>query len=179
MDYHRSINMNGEIEKLKTFITNEVVFNQQQVDEYLDQWKPFKSLWEMDKDLFMKKFNEIQIAAKSYEKNFTRYAEIENQVLLQESMVVIQFVEINANQLKNSIFAHIDDWRERHKVTLRKSGYHQISGSFFLTENEDVVELSMIFSPLQVCDEQCENNFKTTQQSEGNARISQLIQSSL
>lgn len=128
LDYYRCINLRGEIEQLKTFITNEVVFNQQQVDEYLEQWKPFKTLWEMDKDLFMGKFNEMRIAAKSFEKNFRRYAEIENQVLLQDGMGVIQFVEINANQLKNSIFAHIDDWRERHKVTLRKSAYDQISG---------------------------------------------------
>lgn len=128
LDYYRCINLRGDIENLKTFITNEVVFNQQQVDEYLDQWKPFKTLWEMDKDLFMEQFNEMRIAAKSFEKNFRRYAEIENQVLLQDGMGVIQFVEINANQLKNSIFAHIDDWRERHKTTLRKSAYDQISG---------------------------------------------------
>lgn len=131
LDYYRCINLRDDIEKLKTFITNEVVFNQQQVDEYLDQWKPFKSLWEMDKDLFMRKFSEMRIAAKSFEKNFTRYAEIENQVLLQEGIGIIQFVEINANQLKNSIFAHIDDWRERHKATLRESGYNQITGRCF------------------------------------------------
>lgn len=131
LDYHRSINLRGDIEQLKTFITNEVVFNQQQMDEYLEQWKPFKALWEMDKDLFMRKFNEMRIEAKSFEKNFTRYAEIENQVLLQEGMGVIQFVEINANQLKNSIFGHIDDWKERHRMTLRKSGYSQITGRWF------------------------------------------------
>lgn len=143
LNFYRSINLRDDIEQLKTFITNEVVFNQQQVDEYLEQWKPFKALWEMDKDLFMKKFNEMRIAAKSFEKNFTRYAEIENQVLLQESMGIIQFVEINANQLKNSIFTHIDDWRERHKATLRKSGYSQITGLCCLSENcinEDVVQ---------------------------------------
>ncbi len=134
LEYYLCVNLRGEIEKLKTFITNEVVFNQQQVDEYLDQWKPFRSLWEMDKDSFMKKFDEMRIAAKSFEKNFTRYAEIENQVLLQEGIGVIQFVEINANQLRNSIFAHIDDWRERHKKTLRNSGYREISGSCYYIE---------------------------------------------
>lgn len=132
LDYYLAINLRGDIEQLKTFITNEVVFNQQQVDEYLDQWKPFKSLWEMDKDLFMQNFNEMRIAAKSFEKNFIRYVEIENQVLLQEGTGIIQFVEINANQLKNSIFTHIDDWRERHKVTLRNSGCGQISGEYLL-----------------------------------------------
>lgn len=128
LEYYRSINLRSQIENLKTFITNEVVFNQQQIDEYLEQWKPFKSLWEMDKDLFMEKFNGTRIAAKSFEKNFTRYAEIENQVLLQDGMGVVQFVEINANQLKNSIFAHIDDWRKRHQATLRNSGYGLING---------------------------------------------------
>lgn len=84
----------------------------------------------------MRKFSEMQIAAKSFEKNFTRYAEIENQVLLQESIGIIQFVEINANQLKNSIFAHIDDWRERHKATLRKSYIVAISALYnYMTKN--------------------------------------------
>lgn len=128
LEYFLCINLRDDIEKLKTFITNEVVFNQQQVDEYLDQWKPFKSLWEMDKDVFMQQFNELRIAAKSFEKNFMRYAEIENQVLLQEGVAVVQFIEINANQLKTSIFGHIDDWRDRHRDTLRRSGYKLITG---------------------------------------------------
>ncbi|XP_037045747.1 dynein heavy chain 2, axonemal [Bradysia coprophila] len=140
LEYYRAINLRSPIEHLKTFITNEVVFNQQQVDEYLEQWKPFKSLWEMDKDLFMGKFNETRIAAKSFEKNFTRYAEIENQVLLQDGTGIVQFVEINANQLRNSIFAHIDDWRQRHQATLRDSGYNLINDLYeYLTVNANKI----------------------------------------
>lgn len=128
LDYHRCINQRDDIDKLKAYITDDILYNQQQADEYLENWTPFKSLWELDKDVFMGKFETIKIAAKSFEKNFSRYADIENQVMLQEGSWAVHFIEIDANQLKNSLFTHIDDWRERHKETLKKSGYGLILG---------------------------------------------------
>lgn len=123
-----TIRLNDECIALNRKIQNEIYTNQEYIAKYNEMWMPFRSQWELDKDLYMRKYESVETDPSLFDLNIGKYTEIANKVSIQESTTDVYFCVIGATKLKHSILAHIDDWQCRHTDLLRKKAYAKISG---------------------------------------------------
>lgn len=128
--FHWVIERDVEFDKLKHMIYDEIIHNQQQIKAYVNVWAPFQSIWELDKDAFIEKFDKDKAPASVFDINITVYTETANQVVLQETVTTVYFINVNSVNLKNSILAHIESWNERHKQLLKTHAYEKISSKY-------------------------------------------------
>lgn len=126
------IKQDDECIALNCKIQNEIFTNQGQIAKYNKMWMPFRSQWELDKDLYMQKYEEAETDPLHFDLNIGKYSEIANKVSIQESTTDVYFCVINSSKLKHSILSHIDDWQCRHTDLLRKKAYAKITGTYVL-----------------------------------------------
>lgn len=103
---------------------SEVRTNVKLIQEYMQTWEPFRDLWEIDKDLFMKKYEAENPTAAQFDANIGRYTEIANNVQIQEAVTVVHFIRINCVALKKAIIEHCIEWQLKlcellHIITIR------------------------------------------------------------
>lgn len=125
------IEESDDYNQLTQLIQGELNHSQGEILEYLEIWAPFKSAWELDKDQFMAKYKNIHITAEMFDVNISRYTEIENQVLLQQTISKVYFINVNCDKLKRTISEHLDKWRELHKNYLKMNAYEAINSKHF------------------------------------------------
>lgn len=85
--------------------------NFKMIKDYMKNWEPFRDLWEIDKDLFMKKYEMENPSAANFDANIGRYTEVANNVHIQETVVDVHFIQINFGDLKKSIIEHCIEWQ--------------------------------------------------------------------
>lgn len=77
----------------------------------MQTWEPFRDLWEIDKDLFMRKYESENPTAAQFDANIGRYTEIANNVQIQEAVIVVYFIRINCAELKKAVIEHCIEWQ--------------------------------------------------------------------
>lgn len=107
-----------------TTIWLEVSHNVKLIQEYMTTWEPFRDLWEIDKDLFMDKYEGEYPTADQFDANIGRYTEVANNVQIQEGVTVVHFIRINCSELKRAIIEHCVQWQMKlcqllYKLTVR------------------------------------------------------------
>lgn len=123
--YHQVIEEEEDYERQRHTINEEIGHCIEQLYDYINIWEPFKAIWEVDKDQFMEEFGDQDASA--YDVNITIYSETANQVQLMESMSSVYFVNVHATQMKQSVHAHIEQWKEHFTNLLKKNAYEKIS----------------------------------------------------
>jgi dynein heavy chain len=103
---------------------SEVSINVKMIQEYMTTWEPFRDLWEIDKDLFMSKYETENPSASQFDANIGRYTEVANNVQIQEGVTVVHFIRINCAELKRAIIEHCLEWQVKlcellYKLTVR------------------------------------------------------------
>lgn len=149
LQYAEVIEEDDEFQKVKHMCWEEIEYNKQQVDEYIDMWTPFRTLWELDKMTFMQSLSNL--TASDFDKNILNYAETANRVQLQESTTSVYFVEVNAIKLKATILLHIDEWKECYKNLLKKNAYEKIQNIYEYTKvnSESILKLPTTIPEMQ------------------------------
>lgn len=134
--YYKIIEEDEDCKILQKRITDEIQHNSELLNNYTEIWLPFKSQWEVDKNIFMRKYEAMDIDSATFDANIGRFSEVANQVSMQETITTVYFLIVYANNLKNSILSHIDDWQKRHTELLRKKSYEKITSKLKLKESE-------------------------------------------
>lgn len=83
------------------------------IQEYMKTWEPFRDLWEIDKNLFMIKYEGENPTAAEFDANIGRYTEVANNVQIQEGVTVVHFIRINCGDLKKAIIEHCVEWQTK------------------------------------------------------------------
>ncbi|XP_059612816.1 dynein axonemal heavy chain 2 [Phlebotomus argentipes] len=86
---------------------------------YCDTWTPFRSQWELDKDVFMERYEATDPTPEMFHININRYTEVANLVANQENVSIVGFLAVNSVKLKNTLIQHIDEWQNRHTHLLK------------------------------------------------------------
>lgn len=132
LGYAQVIEEDEEFQRLKQTISDEIDYNQQQINDYVGVWSPFKSLWELDKETFIKNLGVMK--ASDFDVNISIYSETANRVQLQESLTSVYFIVVKATQLKASILVHIEAWKDCYKDLLKKNAYENIQNLYEYTK---------------------------------------------
>lgn len=91
---------------------NELKVSQDHMNAYMRQWVPFADIWELDKQLFLAKYKDINPnrPLKEILSNFERYLEIINRIFFREITVPVQFLLIDCTEFKSGLYEEIQQW---------------------------------------------------------------------
>ncbi|KAG7190743.1 hypothetical protein KM043_006815 [Ampulex compressa] len=102
-----------ELIELQGKLNNEVSICFTQVQTYLKTWDAFKDVWEINKDLFIQRYEKLKPTAASFDSDIARYAEVANNVQIHETIVTVHFLDVNADRLKGTIIEECSTWQQR------------------------------------------------------------------
>ncbi|XP_071580099.1 dynein axonemal heavy chain 2 [Temnothorax nylanderi] len=84
-----------------------------QVQNYIKTWEPFKDVWEVNKDLYIQRYEKLKPTAASFDADISKYLDVMNSVQLQETMATVHFLDINFDGLKATIIEHCSIWQQK------------------------------------------------------------------
>lgn len=79
----------------------------------MNNWEPFRDLWEVDKDKFIARYEREAPSASLFDSNISRYTEIANNVQILETVTAVHFTQINCAELKQSVVNHCVEWQQK------------------------------------------------------------------
>lgn len=97
-----------------------------QLVNYLKGWEPFRTQWTMEKRTFIDSFDKTEPGPETFHENISKYAEIANQISVQETTLGVRYIYLHAGGLKNSVIQHIDKWQNLHMELLSKRSMAKI-----------------------------------------------------
>lgn len=112
--------VNDDIECREAYFQINSVIEQflEKVNDYIETWLLFRIVWEIDIDKFMQKYEERGLDLIEFENSMMKYYDVSNQVLMQDTSVVISFVTFDCTKLKKSVLEYIESWKKGYKQTL-------------------------------------------------------------
>ncbi|KAL6445588.1 hypothetical protein ACFW04_000847 [Cataglyphis niger] len=102
-----------ELIELQEKLNNEVGYCFAQVQNYLKIWEPYKDIWEVNKDLYIQRYENLKPTAASFDADISKYIDVINSVQVQETMMTVHFLDINSDGLKATITEHCSIWQQK------------------------------------------------------------------
>ncbi|XP_037075002.1 dynein heavy chain 2, axonemal-like, partial [Pollicipes pollicipes] len=106
--------------KVQMAINNGMAVAAVQLQNYLKTWDTFRDIWEMDKDLFIKRYHRMNPTVAAFDSDIARYSEVANNVQMQDTIVGSQFTLLDCAGLKHAIVCHCTEWQEKLTELLRQ-----------------------------------------------------------
>lgn len=98
---------------------NEVIEeNVEKTSDYVYKWYHFRSIWAIDIENFMKKFQKKGLKLQEFESSMMKYFDVANQVMMQDTYITINYVTYNCLKLKDYVLEYIAGWKHGYKQTL-------------------------------------------------------------
>lgn len=133
--YSKAIEMDDEFQRIQRKILDEMAKNQREMSAYIDQWAPLATIWQFDRLAFMRHFGAgDDTAAVHFAKNLNQFTDISNQIAIRETSLAVNFMAVNASQLRTNILAEIDDWQMKYLELLKTKTDEKIAKLFDYTE---------------------------------------------
>lgn len=133
--YSKAIEMDDEFQQIQRKILEEMAKNQREMSTYIDQWAPFATIWQFDRLAFMRHFGAgDDTAAVHFAKNINQFTDISNQIAIRETALAVNFMAVNASQLRKHILAEINDWQMKYLELLKTKTDEKIAKLFDYTE---------------------------------------------
>lgn len=111
-EFVQLIKSDPECNRLQQLIVDDLKCNQEQVNIFMRQWVPFADIWELDKEIFLTKYNEMNIKCPPNEllSSFERYLDIINRIFFREITSSVQFLLIDCTEFKKGLYEEIQKW---------------------------------------------------------------------
>lgn len=92
--------------------------NIEKMDEYLKKWNSFRDIWEVDIEEFTRRYKDVGIDLDDFETALSKYFDISNQVLIQDTISTITFLTVDCSKLKIKVLEFITKWKNSYKEIL-------------------------------------------------------------
>ncbi|KAK3095642.1 hypothetical protein FSP39_017066 [Pinctada imbricata] len=117
---HEMISKDEETKKIQGVINQGMQTNAQNLQNYLSTWDNYREIWEINKDMFIKRYQNLNPQVASFDADIARYDEVANNVQTQETILNIQFVLLDCSPLKYAILSHCTEWQNKFTTLLSK-----------------------------------------------------------
>lgn len=77
----------------------------------MKSWEALRDIWDLDKELFIKKYEITKPSAATFDANISRYITLVNDIASMESVSTLSFLKIVAIDLKSAITDHCIQWQ--------------------------------------------------------------------
>ncbi|XP_052104325.1 dynein axonemal heavy chain 2-like isoform X7 [Mytilus californianus] len=137
---HEVIARDEETKKIHGVINGGMSANATNLKNYLATWDNYREIWEINKDMFIRRYQKLNPQVSSFDADIARYDEVANNVQTQETILNIQFVLLDCSPLKYSILSHCQEWQNKFTTLLKQiatDGLKELNT--FLKENGENV----------------------------------------
>lgn len=104
--------------KMLNNITDVIEHTFEKTGDYIYAWQHFRSIWDIDIDRFMVKYQNRGLELKEFESAMLKYFDVANQVQMQDTIVTINYLTFNCSRLKDHVLDYIADWKKSYKLSL-------------------------------------------------------------
>lgn len=135
--YSNAIEMDDEFQRIQSKILDELEKNQCKMSAYIDQWIPFAAIWQFDRLAFMRHFGASDdTAAIHFAKNINQFTDISNEIAIRETSLAVNFMAVEALQLRKHIITEINEWQQNYLELLQTKTDEKIAKLYeFTAEN--------------------------------------------
>nr|CAD7568025.1 unnamed protein product [Timema californicum] len=138
--FHESIDKDNECVKIQNLINEEMLTNTNMIINYAKTWDQFRTVWDVNKDLFISRYENLDPPVSSFESDISRYSEVAINVLSQESVSHVYFLIINCSLLKQSIVEHCVEWQRTLTLLLKNTTKDKMDDIYqYIKENSERV----------------------------------------
>ncbi|CRK93545.1 CLUMA_CG007078, isoform A [Clunio marinus] len=116
--FHEVIEQDSECQTYLVNIRNVIEENLEKTSDYLYAWYHFRTIWDIDVEQFMTKYQEKGIDLKEFEASMLKYFDVANQVIMQDMTVTITYLTFNCSKLKDHVLDYVTEWKKGYKNTL-------------------------------------------------------------
>ncbi|XP_076632445.1 dynein heavy chain 2, axonemal kl-2 [Colletes latitarsis] len=131
-----SFEKNAELLDLQQKLNDEVSFCFVQVQNYLKSWEPFQEVWEVNRDMYIQRYEKLRPTAESYDGDIAKYSLIANNVQMQETVMTVHFLDVNADRLKGAIIEECSLWQQKLIALLQRQTENMVNHVYhYIAEN--------------------------------------------
>jgi Dynein heavy chain, N-terminal region 1 len=112
------VNDDKDCRKMLNAITDVIEHTFEKTGDYIYNWQHFRSIWDIDIDRFMLKYQDRGLELKEFESAMLKYYDVANQVMMQDTVVTINYLTFNCSKLKELVLDYIAGWKKSYKQTL-------------------------------------------------------------
>nr|CAD7455963.1 unnamed protein product [Timema tahoe] len=114
--------------------------NTNMIINYAKTWDQFRTVWDVNKDLFISRYENLDPPVSSFESDISRYSEVATNVQIQESVSHVYFLIINCSLLKQSIVEHCVEWQSTLTLLLKNTTEDKMDDIYqYIKENSERV----------------------------------------
>lgn len=106
--------------KLLNMITDVIEHTFEKTVDYMANWRNFYFIWAVDTEKFMLKYQAKGMTLNEFESAMLKYFDVSNQVMMQDTVVVVNYLSYNCSKLKDHVLDYIAGWKKSYKETLWK-----------------------------------------------------------
>ncbi|XP_063712783.1 dynein axonemal heavy chain 2-like isoform X4 [Symsagittifera roscoffensis] len=110
----------NEIKKLQKTIADGMNKNSVDIHEYLVRWDGYREIWEIKKDMFIKRYQRLNPSVASFDGDIARYNEVSHSAQKEDTITNISFIMLDSSQLKRAIQEHCKLWQDKFTTLLKE-----------------------------------------------------------
>jgi dynein heavy chain len=142
-----------DINKIFVNIQTGMINNSTKCQNYLHNWDPYKEIWEINKDAFIRRYAKLKPALSTFDADINRYNEVANNAQKEETLTNINFVKLDCSPLKNAIVAHCAAWQSKLTTLLNLNASNELNNIYELFAKKG----DKLSSPIQGLESLSEN----------------------
>jgi dynein heavy chain, axonemal len=119
----------NEDDVLKNFVSiqNGMTTNAAKCQAYLHNWDPYREIWEINKDAFIRRYAKLKPALSTFDADINRYNEVANNTQKEETLTNINFVRLDCSPLKHSLVSHCNAWQNKLTTLLNTNALTELN----------------------------------------------------
>ena len=130
--YYEIISEDTDILRIVVLVMNGMSSTATELQKYLSYWDKYKGLWEMDKDVYMRKQAKANKSSSQFDVEITRFRAQQSDIYSETSTHVINFVRVDCNVLKDALVGHCLQCQTKLTGLLNQNGAQELEDIFAL-----------------------------------------------
>ena len=130
--YYEIISEDTDILRIVVLVMNGMSSTATELQKYLSYWEKYKGLWEMDKDVYMRKQAKANKSSSQFDSEITRFRAQQSDIYSETSTHAINFVRVDCNVLKDALVGHCLQCQTKLTALLNQNGAFELEEIFTL-----------------------------------------------
>jgi dynein heavy chain len=136
--YYEIISDDADILRIVVQIMNGMSSTATELQKYLSYWDKYKSLWEAEKDIAIRRYAKANNSPAQFDLDITRYRIQQSEINGEASTHVINFVRIDCNAMKDALINHCLQSQNKLTNLLNSNGVQELQDIYqFFANSRD------------------------------------------
>nr|XP_034179953.1 dynein heavy chain 2, axonemal [Osmia lignaria] len=130
-----------EMLNLQQKLNDEVNYCFVQVQNYLKAWEPFHEVWEVNREMYLQRYEKLKPTPETFDADIIRYLIIANNVQVQDTVMTVHFLDVNADGLKGAIVEECSVWQQKLMTLLLRQTENMMNHVYhYIAENSKKIQ---------------------------------------